>query len=286
MAGASKPMLKDTVRALNRLTAEQFARVCSEIGYLEVTLPGNTQTAKASALVGKLRGEAELAALVRAINRVNPGAWRAVPVRGLLSSAVYGVLAFAVVFGIGGLAVALILSSVEPGAGPIPTATETPAPTRTPIPTFTYTPSPTSLPTEIATPTPTATSTRQAAPAATVQTPTATSTAPPVSIVYRKVEPLNPPRGSRHYPGATVEFRWVLRDASLQADERYWMRLYQNGVVVDSYLTPDSWRYYPVPGGAKGESAWTVTVVKLDSAGNVIGPLSPESDPVIVIWQE
>ena len=64
MAGASKPTPKDTVRALNRLTAEQFARVCSEIGYLEVTLPGDTQTAKASALVGKLRGEADFAVLV------------------------------------------------------------------------------------------------------------------------------------------------------------------------------------------------------------------------------
>jgi len=285
MAGASKPTPKDTVRALNRLTAEQFARVCSEIGYLEVTLPGDTQTAKASALVGKLRGEADFAVLVRAINRVNPGAWRAVPVRGSLSSAVYGVLAFAVVFGIGGLVMALILSGVQPGAELIPAATATLAPTRTPIPTFTYTPSPTSLPTETATPTPTATSARRAASAVPAQAPTATSTAPPVSIVYGKVEPLKPPGGSRYYAGETVEFRWVLRDASIQADERYWMRLYLNGAVVDSYLTPDPWRYYPVPDGAQGEFAWTVTVVKVDAAGNVIGPLSPESDPVTIVWQ-
>jgi hypothetical protein len=280
MASDSKPTPTDAARALNRLTPEQFARVCSEIGYPEVTLPGSTQTTKASALVGKLRGAADLAVLVRAINRVNPGAWRAVPVRGSLSTAVYGVLAFAVVFGIGGLVVALILSSVEPAAEPIPTATETLAPTRTPIPTFTYTPSPTLLPTETATPTPTATSTRRAA-----QAPTATSTVPPVSIVYREIEPLRPLRGSRFYSGDTVEFRWVLRDAALQADERYWMRLYQHGAVVDSYLTSDPWRFYPVPDGAKGEFAWTVTVVKMDSAGNIIGPLSPESDPVTVVWQ-
>jgi len=285
MAGASKPTPKDTVRALNRLTAEQFARVCSEIGYLEVTLPGDTQTAKASALVGKLRGEADFAVLVRAINRVNPGAWRAVPVRGSLSSAVYGVLAFAVVFGIGGLVMALILSGVQPGAELIPAATATLAPTRTPIPTFTYTPSPTSLPTVTATPTPTATSARRAASAVPAQAPTATSTAPPVSIVYGKVEPLKPPGGSRYYAGETVEFRWVLRDASIQADERYWMRLYLNGAVVDSYFTPDPWRYYAVPDGARGEFAWTVTVVKVDAAGNVIGPLSPESDPVTIVWQ-
>src|SRR3990172_2109492 len=285
MAGASKPTPKDTVRALNRLTAEQFARVCSEIGYLEVTLPGDTQTAKASALVGKLRGEADFAVLVRAINRVNPGAWRAVPVRGSLSSAVYGVLAFAVVFGIGGVGMALIFSGAQPGAELIPAATATLAPTRTPIPTFTYTPSPTSLPTETATPTPTATSARRAASAVPAQAPTATSTAPPVSIVYGKVEPLKPPGGSRYYAGETVEFRWVLRDASIQADERYWMRLYLNGAVVDSYFTPDPWRYYAVPDGARGEFAWTVTVVKVDAAGNVIGPLSPESDPVTIVWQ-
>jgi len=285
MADASKPTPKDAARALNRLTPEQFARVCSEIGYPEVTLPGSTQTAKASALAGKLRGEADLAVLVRAINRVNPGAWRAVPARGSLSSAVYGVLAFAVVFGIGGLVMALILSGVEPGAELIPTATETRAPTRTPIPTFTYTPSPTSLPTATATPTPTATFARRAASAVPVQAPTATSTAPPVSIVYREVEPLKPPGGSRYYRGETVEFRWVLRDASIQVDERYLMRLYLNGAVVDSYLTPDPWRYYPVPDGAQGEFAWTVTVVKVDAAGNVIGPLSPESDPVTIVWQ-
>jgi len=40
-----------------------------------------------------------------------------------------------------------------------------------------------------------------------------------------------------------------------------------------------------VPDGATGELAWTVTVVKVDAAGGVIGPLSPESDPAIVIWQ-
>jgi len=28
-----------------------------------------------------------------------------------------------------------------------------------------------------------------------------------------------------------------------------------------------------------------VTVVKVDAAGNVIGPLSPESDPVTIVWQ-
>jgi len=286
MASASKPIPKDVLRALNRLTREQFARVCSEIGYPEVTLPGHTQAAKAAALVGKLQGEADFAVLVRGINRVNPGAWRAMPVRSSWSSAVYGVLAFAVVVGIGGLVMALILSGAEPAAEPVPTATETLAPTRTPIPTFTYTPSPTSFPTETVTPTPTATSTRRAASGGPAQAPTATSTAPPVSIVYGKVEPLKPPGGSRYYPGETVEFRWVLRDAAIQADERYLMRLYLSGAVVDSYLTPDAWRYYAAPSGATGEFAWTVTVVKVDAAGNVIGPLSPESDPVTIVWQQ
>ena len=283
MAGA-KPKPKDVVRALNRLTPEQFALVCSEIGYPEVTLPGSTQAVKASALVEKVHGEADFAVLVRAVNRVNPGAWRAAPVRGSISSVVYGVLAFAVVFGIGGLVLALILSGAEPAAEPIPTPAETLAPTRTPIPTFTYTPSPTPVPTETATPTPTATSTRRAAPAILTQAPTATITAP-VSVVYREVEPQKPAGGSRYYAGETVEFRWILRDASIQADERYLMRFYLNGAVVDTYLTPDPWRYYVVPDGATGEFAWTVTVVKVDAAGNIIGPLSPESDPVIVIWQ-
>jgi len=284
MAGA-KPKPKGVVRALNRLTPEQFTLVCSEIGYPEVTLPGSSQAARASALVEKMRGEADFAALVRAVNRVHPGVWRAAPVRGSITSVVYGALAFAIVLGIGGLALALILSGAEPAIESTPTLAATLAPTRTPIPTITYTPSPTSLPTETATPTPTATSTRGAAPAIATPAPTATSTALPVSIVYRPVELQKPAGGSRHYPGETVEFRWVLRDASLQADERYLMRFYLNGALVDSYLTPDPWRFYVVPDGATGELAWTVTVVKVDAAGGVIGPLSPESDPAIVIWQ-
>ena len=77
----------------------------------------------------------------------------------------------------------------------------------------------------------------------------------------------------------------ILQGEEVIADERYLMRLYQNGAVVDGYLTSDPWRYYPVPDGAKGEFAWTVTVVKVDPAGNVIGLLSPESDPVTIVWQ-
>ncbi len=116
-------------------------------------------------------------------------------------------------------------------------------------------------------------------------TPVGAVTPPAVSIVYPMVEPRGPQSGYRAYPGDTVEFRWILGDAPIKSDERYLVRLYAGSSVVDSYLTPDPWRHYQVPPGATGEFTWTVTVVRVDAAGSVIGALSPESQPWAISWQ-
>lgn len=229
MAGASTPTPQDAARALNRLTPDQFAQVCSEIGYPEVTLPGATQAARAAALVEKTKGRPDFAALVRAINRVDPQAWRAVPARAAVSSLVYGLIAFVALLGIGGLALVLILSGAESTAELPPTPTETLAPTRTPVPTLTYTPPPTSVPSDTPTSSATSTPTRDPALASATRRPTATDTVSPtplVSVIYPRVEPLRPHSGYSAYPGTTVEFRWILRDVTPAPDEQYLMRLY------------------------------------------------------------
>lgn len=286
MAVASTPTPRDVERALKRLSAEQFTQVCSEIGILEVTLPGSSQAARASALVARTRGGPDFTTLARAISRVEPKAWRPAPRSASLSSFFYGVAAFIIIVLLGGLVLVLVLSGSDQFAPPTATPTPTLAPTRTSVPTFTHTPSPTLLPTKTLTPTLTPTLTRE--PAAFVPTlvPTETPTeTPAVSIIYPKVELQRPASRARAYPGETVEFRWLLRDVTLGPDERYWMRLRSaDGAVVDSYLTADPWRFYPVPPGAVGDFTWTVTVVKVDAANIIVGALSPESDAWSITW--
>ncbi len=287
MPGVSAPMPQDVARALNRLTAEQFAQVCSETGFLEVTLPGSSQAAKAAALVERTQGRPDFIVLVRAINRVEPNVWRSTPALGAFSSLLYGIVAFVAILGLGGLMLVLVLSGGEQAAQVVPTPTSTLAPTRTPVPTIAHTPSPTLAPTDTPTPPPTATPTRAASQVVPTRPPSPTHTIPPpaVSIVYPMVEPRSPQSGYHAYPGDTVEFRWILGDAPIKSDERYLVRLYAGSSVVDTYLTSDPWRHYWVPPGATGEFAWTVTVVKVDAAGSVIGALSPESQPWAISWQ-
>jgi hypothetical protein len=285
MAGTPAPSPAEVERALKRLTAGQFSQVCSEIGLLEVTLPGASQAAKASALVAMTRGRSDFTALVRAINRVDPKIWRVIPARSSVSSLVYGVIGFVVIAGIGVLVLVVVLSGGEQALQAPPTPTQTLAPTRTSVPTFTHTPTSTPLPTNTPTPTPTEIPTR--APRATALSgPTATLTStppPPVSIIYPAAQSQQPRSGYQAYPSETVEFRWLLRGVTLASDERYWMRLYTaDGSIADNYLTSDTWRYYAVPSGATGSFTWTVTVVKVDTAGSLIGSLSPEGDPWVL----
>jgi hypothetical protein len=290
MPGAATPTPQDVERALRRLSADQFTQVCSEIGILEMTLPGSTQVARARALVERTRGGADFAVLTRAITRVDPGAWRPIPARAGLSSLAYGLIAFAAIVILGGLVLVVVLSGSEQAAQQTPTPTETLAPTRTPVPTFTHTPAPSPLPSATLTATPTATSTRAQAPTASARGPTPTTTTTPFptpAVVYPKVEPQQPRSGYRAFPNETLEFRWVLRGSPIAADERYLMRTYAStGALADSYLTSDPWRFaVGGPSNAIGTFTWTVTVVKVDTANNVIGPVSPESDPWTITWQ-
>jgi len=287
MPGARAP--QEVERALKRLTPEQFSQVCGEVGILEVTLPGATQAARAAALVERTQGHTDFAALIRAINRIDPNAWHIAPARASISSAVYGLIALVAILGIGGLVLVLVLSGSEAATQVTPTPTDTLAPTRTPVPTFTHTPTHTPVPSDTGTPTRTPTPTRQASSVASTRavppTPVATPS-PVVSIIYPQVELLQPSSDFRASPGETVEFRWILRSSTpIASDERYLMRLYLNTQVGDAYLTPDPWRFYPVPPGANGTFGWTVTVVKVDAAGDVIGALSPESGQRTVVWQ-
>jgi len=288
MRAASTPTPREVERALKRLTTEQFAQVCSEIGILEVTLPGSTQAARAAELVARTQGHPDFAVLVRTVGRIEPRAWRTAPRAGSISSLIYGVIAFVAILTIGGLVLVLILSGPEPAAQVSPTATPTFAPSRTPVPTFTLTPSPTLEPTHTPTPTLTSKPTRQPTPLVTSPaSPTATpSVTPLVSIVYPKVELQRPASNYRAYPSETVEFRWLLRGTTIAPDERFLMLLYSvDGAIVDTYVTADPWRFYVVPPNAEGTFTWTVTVVKINSANDVIGPISPESDAWAVRWQ-
>ena len=283
MPAAPTPTPQEVVRALKRLTADRFSQVCSDIGILEVTLPGYTQVAKAAALVAQTQGRTDFAALVRAINRIDPKVWSAIPTRPSLRPVIYGLGAFGAIVVIGGLVLVLILSGSQ-ASQPTPTPTRTRAPTRTSVPTFTHTPPPTATPTPTSTSVPTPRPTSTPAPVVATKSagPRATASvtaSPPVAIVYAKVDLQKPVSGYRANPGEEVVFRWFLRGASIAQDERYWMRIRTpDGAVVDNYLTSDPWRYYSVPSGAVGAFTWTATVVKVDAANNIIGAASPESD--------
>lgn len=292
MGVAATPTPKDVERALKRLTADQFAQVCSEIGILEVTLPGSTQAAKADALVARVQGHPDFAALVRAIHRIDPRVWSVAPKALPISSLAYGIFSFVAVVGLGGLVLLLVLSGADQAAQVTPTPTATLAPTRTPVPTFTHTPSVTPAPSETPTPTITPSPTRDPSRLASTATPNPTDSpveppTPVVSIIYPKIELQRPPSRHRAYPDETVEFRWLLRDGPLAANERYLMRTYfENGRLAESFLTADPWRFaVGGPSNAIGVFTWTVTVVRVDAAGNVAALLSPESDAWVISWQ-
>jgi hypothetical protein len=289
---ASTPTPQDVERALKRLTADQFTHVCSEIGILELTLAGGTQAARAADLVQRTKGHPDFNVLIRAIHRVNPTVWHAAPPAASISSLAYGIGAFTVVAAIGGLILVLILSGSDQASQATPTATWTPAPTRTPVPTFTHTASPTPIPSDTPEPTATPTPTRDPSVVPTTALPRPTHTpsataSPPVSIIYSKVELQRPQSGGRFYPSDTVEFRWLLREGTLAGNERYWMRVYSaGGALAESFLTADPWRFaVGGPSNVIGEFTWTVTIVRVDAAGNIIGALSPESDAWRIEWR-
>ncbi len=81
--------------------------------------------------------------------------------------------------------------------------------------------------------------------------------------------------------------RWIVPGLTeLNPDERYRVRLRLDQQVVYDYLTANNWYDRSgAPNGAPGTYNWSVTIVKVDDAGNVIGVLSPESERWNIIWQ-
>lgn len=291
MPATTKPMPRDVERALNRLTPEQFAYVCAEIGILEITLPGHNQAQKAAALVARTKGQPDYSALIRSINRINPQAWRAPMVRvNVLSSNMISLLAFIVVLVAGGAVLATVLDNSEPPPPPTDTPTATLPATRTPIPTFTHTPTITPIPSDTFTPTPTETPTDEPTTPVT-RAPSATPSdtlvpAPVLVIKYPPVELHSPPDGYTAGATESVEFTWILRDGPLAADERYYVRVYDlSGGLADGYLTSDPWRFSTgAPSGVTGNYHWTVTVVRLDAEGHISLYLTEESGSREINW--
>jgi hypothetical protein len=291
MPETSRPAPKDVERALNRLTPEQFAYVCAEIGILEITLPGHNQAQKAAALVARTKGHPDYSSLIRSINRINPQVWRAPAVRtNVLSSTVISVAAFVIVLLAGGSVLAAVLNSSEPPPPPTDTPTATLPATRTPIPTSTQTPTITPIPSDTLTPTPTETPTHPPTTPATrapSATPSATLAPAPVLVIkYPPVEVQAPPDGYTAGATETVEFTWILRAGPLAADERYYVRVYNaGGGLVDGYLTSDPWRVSAgAPSGAPGNYRWTVTVVRVDAEGHISLYLTEESGARGINW--
>ncbi len=81
--------------------------------------------------------------------------------------------------------------------------------------------------------------------------------------------------------------RWIVPGLSeLNPDERYRLRLRQDQQVVADRLTANNWYDWSgVPNGTPGTYNWSVMIVKVDEAGNVIGAISPESERWNIIWQ-
>jgi hypothetical protein len=169
---------------------------------------------------------------------------------------------------------------------PTPSNTPTRTPTNTPdIPgTLTATWAPTATPTRTPTRTPRATVT------GTRVTWTSTPTAQPtvsVRIVYPQVLLNKPASGTSIEPNKTFQMRWIVPGLSaLNPDERYRLRVRQDQQVVLDHITANNWwDWGGAPNGALGTYNWSVAVVKVDDAGNIVGLISPESERWTITWQ-
>ncbi len=306
------PDLKKIEHALKRMTPEQFSAVCAELGLVEDLL-GKTRDEKIKTLLGL--SSSNLNRVVRAVRHVWPEAFEPPPTRlprefKLPIGPALGLLALIgiVVAGIWIVNNALTANSGEivdyrVTSSPVPTqvvliglrtATFTPTPTRTPTRTATNTPdipgslTATNAPT--ATPTRTPTRTPRATITGTRVTRTPSNTPPPASavrIVYPAVLLNRPASGTTIEASKAFQMRWIVPGLSnLNTDERYRLRLRQDQqVVLDHITTNNWWDWGGAPNGVPGTYNWSVTVVKIDEANNIIGVISPESERWTITWQ-
>ena len=164
-----------------------------------------------------------------------------------------------------------------------PTVTDTPEPTATPnvnaTLTATYAPS--------LTPTPRATPTRTPRPTSNAtSTPTPTPT-PIVALIYSRVLLRAPTSNSTVDPTVKVQMTWLLPNVpELRSDERFRLHVWQDQKVIFEKLTSDSWYdWYGGPNGELGTFQWSVSVVRVDDVGEVLGLLSPESETWNITWK-
>ena len=303
------PDQKKIEQVIKEMTPEQFSALCAELGLVEDLL-GPTRAEQIKTLFSLSPNAARI---VRAIRHVKPEAFETPPPKPRQRTQI----PIGPVVGIVGL-VAIVAAAIwvvvisanansqevvdyRVGATSVPaqpvliglrTATFTPTPTLTPTPTPTNTPDipGTLTATHAPTATPTRTPTRTPRPTITgtrvTNTPTSTP-APPVKIVYPQVLLNRPASNTSVAPANTIQMSWVVPGLSnLLADERYRVRVRQDQQVVAERVTANNWwDWGSPPNGVPGFYNWSVAVVKVDNAGNVIGVISPESERWNITWQ-
>ncbi len=306
------PDLKKIEFAIKHMTPEQFSALCAELGLVEDLL-GKTRDEQIKTLLGI--SSSNLNRVVRAVKHVQPEAFEPPPVkpRREFKLPIGPVFGFLALIGIIAAAIWIVNSAINANSAEVVNyrVTASPIPTQavliglrtatfTPTPTRTFTPTPTDTPdipgTLTATYAPTATPTRTPTrtPRATITgtrmtwtfTPTPQPTAS-VRIVYPAVMLNRPASGSSIAPSNAIQMRWLVPGLDqLGSDERYRLRIRQDQQVVLDRLTANSWwDWGGAPNGVAGTYNWSVTVVKVDDTGNVIGVISPESERWTITWQ-
>jgi hypothetical protein len=307
------PDVKNIQPALKRLTPEQFSAVCAELGVIDGEL-GDDRNRQVLTLIDAQRGN--LNRLVRAIKHVLPTAFDPPPVKpkrqikfspGAILGPLIGLIGLAAIIA----ATALVLiTAINPPTGAVVdfrptlapvvthvlllarTLTFTPTPTDTSTPTPTYTPDydATLTATYAPTATPTRTPTKTPKPTRTGGAPTPTPTASPapsLAPVYGRVILNRPPSNTVVGPGKAIQLRWfILNSPELKADERFRLRMWQDQKMVSEAVSPNNWYDWGgAPNGQVGTYQWSAAVVKIDTSGNVIGVIAPESERWTITWQ-
>lgn len=306
------PDLKKIEQALKRLTAEQFSALCAELGLVEGVL-GATRDEQIKTLIGLT--SSNLNRVARAVRHVWPEAFEPPPVKGRreFKLPIGPVVGFMALIGIIAAGIWIVGSAINANsaeivdyrvtAAPVSTqalliglrtATSTPTPTNTPTRTPTNTPdipgtlTATYAPT--ATPTRTPTRTPRASITGTRVTWTSTPTPQPtaaVRIVYPAVLLNKPASGTMLESTKAFQMRWIVPGlVELNPDERYRLRLRQDQqVVLERVMANNWWDSAGAPNGVPGTYNWSVAVVKVDDAGEVVGVISPESERWTISWE-
>jgi hypothetical protein len=108
-----------------------------------------------------------------------------------------------------------------------------------------------------------------------------------VRIVYPAVLLNKPASGTTMGSTKAFQMGWIVPGLnSLNSDERYRLRVRQDQQVVFERVTANNWwDWGGAPNGVTGTYNWSVAVVKVDDAGNVVGVISPESERWMITWQ-